>query len=478
MIKILDSGLNLITIVKDLIDPFRFEEINGENTLTFSTILTEKVGNNVDENCIVELDDDYFDIAYYSKDINEDGTITMANECEHVSYRLNNPEYNKDYFTYTGTPNYILGKILEGTGFTVGTVEFANSITYSAQEKKSRRAILMEFVALLGGEVDFDKFTISILQKRGSRDLKIFTKGKNVKVVSKVYDGREETPVIAYTCTPILLPNKPVNLGDYILLVQPELGIQDKLRIVRYGYNPVDKMEAEFEIANYINGLEDDIYRIETTTVAKEKVYNGCRIGPDEGFVAERSDGLAKTIMNATEGISIYSDVGNGLDRNFYVDLNGKIQAKEVEIDGIIKGGSIIANTTINVGTDLFVGRNIYLEQGTNNDKRIEFTDYGSGGAYLGYYNDGLFKMHSWGDLELYAFDKIILDSDIEFDSWNIDVFASTIDFTLNSGATVYLPDKTLINGAPGENLVATIQDIIDEINQRLQQHVQQYHSL
>ena len=351
MVSILNASMERVAIIKDIINPWRFEEINGENKLEFKAILSEKVANSLVETNIVEFNNDYFDIAYYSKDINEDGTATISTECEHISYRLNDEQYNLDYFAYTGTPTQVLAQVLNGTGFTVGALEYVDNITYSAQEKKSRRSLLMGLVALLGGEVIFNKFSVSILNRRGSTDLQIFTKGKNIEVISKVFDGRVQPNKIAYTCTPIVLPNKDINLGDDVLLVQPELGIQDTLRVVMVGYNPVDTMEKEVEIANFINGLEDQLYKIETTTVAKEKIYNGCRIGPDEGFVAERSDLKAKTMMNATEGISVYSDVGSGLERNFYVDLLGRIIAKALDISGDATFKGTITASTINAGT-------------------------------------------------------------------------------------------------------------------------------
>lgn len=410
MIKILDNNYKRKATLKKAINPLRFEEINGENTLDFSAVLDEKVSNYVNENTVIELDNDYFDIAYFKKNQNRDGTLTVDVQAEHISYRLNNPEYDMDYFTYIGTPTYILGRILEGTGFTVGVVEFTSNVTYSAQEKKSRRQILMEFVYLLGGELDFNKFTVNILKHRGNTEPTLLAKGKNVKVVSKIYNKRETdeqgNPLISYICEPIQLPYKPLNLGDEVLLVQKDLGIKEQLRIVRIGYNSYNNIEAEIELANFISGLEDDIYRIETTTVAKEKVYNGCRIGPDEGFVAERSDLKAKTIMNATEGISIYSDIGEGLERNFYVDMDGRIKGRALDIAGDatfqgsitastidigngnftvdiagnmvamngvfygdIIGGSITSDTYINITTDAYLGNNLYL--GSEGDSSI-----------------------------------------------------------------------------------------------------------
>lgn len=374
MIKILNSNFERQAILKEIINPNRFEELNGENTLTFSAILDEKTGTFIDENTVLELDDDYFDIAYFSKNQNEDGTLTINVEAEHISYRLNEPDYDMEYFASTGTPTEVLTALLSGTGFTVGTVAFTGNVTYSIQEKKSRRMMLMEFATLLGGEVDFNKFTISIHQHRGNSEPKLLTKGKNIKIVSKIYNKREKdqdgNPLISYTCTPIILPDTPLGLGDEVLLIQKDLGIQEQLRIVRIGYNPYDPVEAEIELANFVSGLEDDIYRIQTTTVAKNKVYNGCRIGPEEGFVAERSDGKAKTVLNATEGISIYSNLGSGLVKNFFVDTDGRIKAKGIDIDG-----SGTFSGTIKANQLLIGGDNGSISFEDLSDKPTPYTD-------------------------------------------------------------------------------------------------------
>ena len=47
MIKILDSSLNRQAILKEVIEPNRFEEIK-ENTLTFSAVLDEKASTYID----------------------------------------------------------------------------------------------------------------------------------------------------------------------------------------------------------------------------------------------------------------------------------------------------------------------------------------------------------------------------------------------------------------------------------------------
>lgn len=63
----------------------------------------------------------------------------------------------------------------------------------------------------------------------------------------------------------------------------------------------------------------------------------------------------------------------------FIVDENGKLKCIDGEFSGKIVGGSIIGKTTINVGTDLIVGNNIYLNKASQGSaKGIYLNDYNS----------------------------------------------------------------------------------------------------
>ena len=75
-------------------------------------------------------------------------------------YRLNDPDYNVEYFTMTGTPTAILAAILAGTPFAAITVEFSTAITISILEETSRRGLLMYLVSYLGGDLYCNGFGI------------------------------------------------------------------------------------------------------------------------------------------------------------------------------------------------------------------------------------------------------------------------------------------------------------------------------
>lgn len=346
MIKILDT--NRVGVIKNVVTASRLEEINGENVLDFTAVLDEKLNSLITQNSMFELNDEYFDTALLKKSNNEDGTYTVEVESEHVSYRLNNPDYNVEYFTEHGTPTYILGKILEGTPFTVGVVEFTDIVTYSAQEAKSRRQLLMEFIAYIGGEGLFNKFQISIVQHRGSTTAKPVIKDRNVKVIAKSINKREldenGDPKVSYICEPVHIPLDNYSLGDDVVLLQKTLGIKEILRVVSINRNPYDDMDTIFQFANYVNGLENSLYRIATYAVAKDALYNGIRIGPEFGFEAVRNDKKARAYFRS-DGMKFQSGDGSGgnwKDRLYY-EYDSEKDETVLVFDGLLTTKAINA---------------------------------------------------------------------------------------------------------------------------------------
>lgn len=369
VIKILNADLTERTVVPYVKSGDRTEQINGENLLSFSLLIDGIIDVHIDDTAVIGYGDDYFDIAYFEKAENGGQYPEVIVECEHVSYRLNNPEYDKEYFTEIGTPAFILGKILEGTGFTIGSIDFAETLTYSAQEAKSRRQLLFEFAYLLGGELVFDGFEISIVSQRGSAVAKDLTSGGNVTVLSKKIDKRKRdelgNPTVYYTCS--LYNPTELTLGDVVILEASKLDIDISLRIVKLTTNPYDTTQAVFEISNSLPSLEDSIYRIETSTLAKGKTYYGARISPENGFESIRSDKMARTVMNA----DIFAmQVGDGTGSNWTNKLYFDPVTGKYIFDGMLSAGMIealeaqfditISNTTI---TQVLAAETGYIAQ-------------------------------------------------------------------------------------------------------------------
>lgn len=361
--KLLNSNLSFKGNIDNVVGAEITEAINEEYTLSFS-VIADSVSPFLTDAYIVECDDDYFDIAKV-QDYRKGAALMLDVDCEHISYRLNDEQYDREYFTEDGTPAYILGKILEGTGFTVGTVEFSTVVTYSAQEKLSARALLMEFASLIGAEIKFNKFSISFLQKRGQIRGREFKIGKNITGIKRVIDYKSKAdgnPKVAYDVDIVELRTlaeygdlEAFELGETIRLLDSEMGIDTTVRVVKYSYNPVRRIQSSVEIKNRFSTLSDTIFRIKRDTVTKGALYHGIRISAENGFEAIRSDEKARAWFNSDTLAMQSKEDGQWKNKLWFDPLEGvykfdgllsatAIEAISAEIDVVVSETVIVNN--------------------------------------------------------------------------------------------------------------------------------------
>ena len=341
-IKFHDAALTELATLNAALSASKAEKLNSENTLNFFCRVKDSAAAYLNENTVCSLDGDYYDIAFFKSAQQGDGLLLYDVQCEHVSYRLNDPDYNVEYFTMTGTPTAILAAILAGTPFAARTVEFSTAITISILEETSRRGLLMYLVSYLGGDLYCNGFGISILTHRGSTTPKALSVGKDVTVISKSINKREHdidgNPIISYACE--IHKGAALALGDVVSLDYEVLGIDVSLRIVGIAYDPYNPANVSIEVGNLSARLEDDIYRIETETITKEKLYHGTRIGPTNGFESIRSDKKARAVMNSD---SFAWQTGDGTGGNWVNALYYDSVSNKLKFTGDINmlGGSV-----------------------------------------------------------------------------------------------------------------------------------------
>ncbi|RYI30623.1 hypothetical protein EVU96_09410 [Bacillus infantis] len=111
---------------------------------------------------------------------------------------------------------------------------------------------------------------------------------------------------------------------------------------------------------NIIGGLSPDKLdpTFKDSLVELNKSYtNGIRIDTTSGLVVTRSDGLVKTTLNATDGISIERKEGTLFKKKFYTDTNGVLTAEDLVTQRlIIKNSSdvLIDGNTRTINFDNF----------------------------------------------------------------------------------------------------------------------------
>ena len=402
MIKILNQSLEPLALLINVVSPSVSEEINREFTASFQTIVDGDKSDEVTYQNIAEIENNYFNIVYTKDNHNADDTLTIDVECEHVSYDLLGDENDPadtmivDYYADVGTPAVLLTTLLAGTGFTVGQVDFTALTTLAINEKVSKRGILLKLAEQLGGELKFDKYVISLLTRRGADNGLGFRYRRNLVSMSRITDNRNKVaglPTVTYDTDVVELEyaqghgvDDHYGLGDTVYLFDDQLGIVNlPVRIIKESHNPVQRMQGKVTISNlagaFIKDINDTVTDLQQTTVSKDALYNGVKIGPDEGFVATRSDNKVKSVLNATEGISVQSGDGLGAWENrFYVDVDGNIHLKDSYID-IVKGlVEVLVDPTVglkitNNGIDVF-----YVDV----DGKVNLVDMIASGAIVG----------------------------------------------------------------------------------------------
>jgi hypothetical protein len=357
-----DSGNQLAVLNNIIKESSKIKKgLNSEFIFEFNAYEKVLKSEYFDPANIILVDDQKFDIKYIQQQ-HQDYEVIYNIQCEHVNYRLADGISNTlAKYSFIGTPTQIMDDVLIGTEFISGVVDFTDQITLTINKEITRRGVIYELANALGGEIDFSDngFTINIRNTIGANNGFVVRFGKNLKGVSKIVDSRGELKT-SYTVDVLELKNSNdyiakgygsleiIELGDTVRIIDEIIGLDVTNKIVYVEYDPVFRMNTTLEIATKVELLSDSIKKIDNEKLTIEGVYNGVQIGPNEGFVATRSDNKAKTIFNATEGISVYSDVGSGLVRNFYVDTNGNlIMRGNITVLGGSVPGTYITNDSI-----------------------------------------------------------------------------------------------------------------------------------
>lgn len=252
------SGATLIQSIQKVISSNLRETLDGEFTLSFSVMARSALALKTKQ--IVKLDNQYFEIVQIGKSI-QGSLPTCSVLCEHVSYLLNHEMYNITEFDFTGDPATGLSQLLAGTPFSAGLVDFTESITMKINQKVSRRAALMQYIAILGGEIEYEGYNINIRSHRGSTDYIPVMGSKNVTNVAVSHDSRENAS--SYDISFFKLMD--LTVGDNVHIIFYPLGINVKTRIISLEYNPFYRYNIRVEVGRYRPSISDTFYRIESS---------------------------------------------------------------------------------------------------------------------------------------------------------------------------------------------------------------------
>ena len=314
-IEIYSSTGTLLQAIPRVLTASITDKLDG--TLTFDfTGLTENA-QPILPGMAARYDGQYYNIVRVKRGFTG-GMETSTVSCEHISYLLNNIEYNLVTFVFEGYPTAGLTQLLSGTPFTVGIVEPTGMVECAFTDKSplSRRSALQQFANACGGELEYDGYAINLRNHRGSTERKTLMDGKNVTSLSATYDSRKDTQAYEVKLYKLVA----LSVGDEVNITYHPLSINVDTRIVGLTYNPFNRYSVRVEVGAYVpNYLAAQTERLEgvvqTFTAANGRLES--RISNAEGAMSELQQsvsGITTRVQDAEGNISTLSQTVNGFN--------------------------------------------------------------------------------------------------------------------------------------------------------------------
>jgi len=227
------------------------KKLSGECTIDVQ-LLTRNTEGYVDVNSRLEIEGLVFYITGLKKTISGGICYTQFSG-EHISYILNDEEYKVQAFEQTGTVKSILETLLMGTPFTVGTVDIEDKVTLKINSECTRRAAIMQLLAVSSGEIEYYGYTIGIRKHIGNAEPIDILKKASVQDISFTYNASDGTTNYELS----LFKKGSLELGDELILSFQPMAIQTESRIVGIDWNPFNHKEVTVTVGAYIPTLND-----------------------------------------------------------------------------------------------------------------------------------------------------------------------------------------------------------------------------
>lgn len=230
------------------------QKLSGECTARV-TLLTKMSEGLIDIENRLELEGLVFNITEMRKQISG-GMCFTEFAGEHISYILNNEEYMVTAFEMNDSVKTILETLLAGTPFSIGTVDSEATIHLRINKECTRRAAIMQLVALAEGEIEYYGYSIGIRNHVGNTTPVDIVKYGSVQDISFSHNVSDNT-----TNYDISLYKKgKFHIGDELILSFRPMGIYAESRIVGIEWNPFNHKEVRITVGAYLPTLNDSLY--------------------------------------------------------------------------------------------------------------------------------------------------------------------------------------------------------------------------
>lgn len=296
-------------------------------------------------------------------------------DCEHISYILNDDEYKVTAFDMTSTPRQILWALLEETPFSVGTVDIEKKVTLRVNTEATRRARVMQPLALVKREIEYYGYAIGIRKHRGNSQTVDIMKTENVKDISYSYNATEQR--YSYS-------------GDIVWGYVAGISVEeDQVRAkyispsTYYDFNYKGKVNgtarnlsdySDYAVNVYV--VHDADYKVITCPIKADGTWESAMVYRETYTVKDTDDERNETGTTHTENVTYPLDitVGEGIkESRLAKGIKGKLEQ-------------------ISSYDEVTMERYVY-----DTDTEIKAEDGGYGYSYFEYFT---VRLHSYSDAE------------------------------------------------------------------------------
>ena len=259
-ITVYDENNNVKATFTRVISELLTRSLSGECSFEFTVTSAMAADLNVGLAVTLESDDIYylFRTARVSKSIS--GGITICKiACEHISYQLNDPEFDIEKFEFKGSVSECLSELLKGTPLVAGECDPPAPIELKINQKCTRRAALMQIVGLCLGEIDYSGNSVIIRSHLGSEKFREIMDGKNITDLTVDMDSRSNT----FNYGLKLYKKLDFAVGDNVHIVFSPFYLDVRTRIISMSMNPFNRSEISIEVGDYVPSISDNLYKPE-----------------------------------------------------------------------------------------------------------------------------------------------------------------------------------------------------------------------
>lgn len=193
MLKIENAEGTVLAFLNNLTEAKVHEVLNGEYTLSFVAIIDHlKTDFLYDEQNLINYNDDLFRVVTLEELHDEDDMLTVACECEHISYDLISNVMSDFNYTYKSALE-VMTNCLLGTDFSLRSCNITLKTDIQYTEECNSKQICIAIANNWKGELKYYRHYIDLLQSRGANRGTGFIFGKNLKSVKRIINRTDKT---------------------------------------------------------------------------------------------------------------------------------------------------------------------------------------------------------------------------------------------------------------------------------------------